>query len=59
MTVEEAIQILHPDTTADIIFQMREDGLSNEEILDRVNEACVLACEIMKKHLKENDANAN
>ena len=59
MTVEEAIQILHPDTTADIIFKMREDGLSDEEILDKVNEACVLACEIMKKHLKENDANAD
>lgn len=53
MTVERAIQILHPDTTADIIFQMREDGLSDEEILDKVNEACILACEIMKKHLKE------
>lgn len=59
MTVEEAIQILHPDTTADIISQMREDGLSDEEILDKVNEACVLACEIMKKSIKENDANAN
>ena len=32
---------------------------SVKEILDKVNEACVLACEIMKKHLKENDANAN
>ena len=59
MTVEEAIRILDPKTTADIIFQMREDGLSNEEILDRVNEACVLACEIMKKSIKENDANAD
>lgn len=59
MTVEEAIQILHPDATADIISQMREDGLSDEEILDKVNEACVLACEIMKKSIKENDANAN
>ena len=59
MTVEEAIQILHPDTTADMILQMREDGLSNEEILDRVNEACVLACEIMKKSIKENDDNAD
>lgn len=59
MTVEEAIRILDPKTTADIIFQMREDGLSNEEILDRVNEACVLACEIMKKIIKENDDNAD
>lgn len=59
MTVEEAIQILRPDATADIISQMREDGLSDEEILDKVNEACVLACEIMKKSIKENDANAN
>lgn len=52
MTVEKAIQILHPDTTADMIFKMREDGLSDDEIMDKVNEACVLACEIMKKSIK-------
>ena len=59
MTVGEAIWILYPKTSAGVIYQMREDGMSDEEILDKVNEACVLACEIMKKHLKENDANAN
>jgi hypothetical protein len=59
MTVEEAIQILHPETTAETINRMRMVNMSDEEILDKVNEACVLACEIMKKHLKENDANAN
>lgn len=53
MTVEEAIWILYPKTSAGVIYQMREDGLSDEEILDKVNEACILACEIMKKHLKE------
>lgn len=53
MTVKEAIQILDPKTTADKIFQMREDGLSDDEVMDKVNEACILACEIMKKHLKE------
>lgn len=59
MTVEEAIWILWPKTSAGMIYQMREDGLSDDEIMDKINKACVLACEIMKKHLKENDANAN
>lgn len=59
MTIEEAIWILWPKTSAGMIYQMREDGLSEDEIMDKINKACVLACEIMKKHLKENDANAN
>lgn len=59
MTVEEAIWILYPKTSAGVIYRMREDGLSEDEIMDKINQACVLACEIMKKHLKENDANAN
>lgn len=59
MTIEEAIWILWPKTSAGMIYRMREDGLSGDEIMDKINKACVLACEIMKKHLKENDANAN
>ena len=59
MTIEEAIWILWPKTSAGMIYRMREDVLSEDEIMDKINKACVLACEIMKKHLKENDANAN
>lgn len=59
MTVEEAIWILWPKTSAGMIYQMREDGLSEDEIMDKINKACVLACEIMKKYLEENDYNAD
>lgn len=59
MTIEDAIWILWPKTSAGMIYRMREDGLSEDEIMDKINKACVLACEIIKKHLKENDANAN
>lgn len=59
MTIEEAIWILWPKTSVGMIYRMKEDGLSEDEIMDKINKACVLACEIMKKHLKENDANAN
>lgn len=41
MTVEEAIQILHPETTAETINRMKMVNMSDEEILDKVNEACV------------------
>lgn len=59
MTVGEAICILNPETSASVIYQMREDGLSNDEVMNKVDEACILACVIMQKYLKENDDNAN
>lgn len=59
MTVEEAIQILLPETTAETINRMRVVNMSDEEILDKVNEACILACEIMKNYLKRKFCNVN
>lgn len=56
MIVEEAIWILYPKTSAGVIYQMREDGLSDNEVMSKINEACVLACEIMKKYLEDNNA---
>lgn len=51
MTVEEAIYILDPKTTSETIRTMREKGMSESMIIDKVNEACVIACEIMKKSI--------
>lgn len=56
MTIEEAIWILWPKTSAGMIYRMREDGLSDNEVMSKINEACVLACEIMKKYLEDNNA---
>lgn len=56
MTVEEAIWILYPKTSTGVIYQMREDGMSDNEVMSKINEACVLACEIMKKYLEDNNA---
>ena len=61
------IQKLNSDTKKNLLEDLLKRSPNNygqyeasvKEILDKVNEACVLACEIMKKHLKENDANAN
>lgn len=55
MTIKEAIRILDPRTT---VAALAEIGYyagfrSHEAELEAVNKACVLACEIMDKYLKE------
>ena len=47
MTIQEAIYILDPKTTADALkFIDRVDALA------KVNEACEVACECMRKELR-------
>ena len=48
MTVEEAIQILDPETS-------REYIKNNEIYLQEVNEACEIACNIMRQWLLMED----
>ena len=51
MSVEQAIRILHPDTTVEALVEIGYyAGFRSQEAVD---EACVLACEIMEKYLEE------
>lgn len=57
MTIEQAIQILHPDTTTETLERISyyAGSHSEETVLKIVKEACVVACEIMQKYLLEHE----
>ena len=50
MTIEEAKRILHPDTSAEAIAEINEqNGFDREKGIEKVKEACVVACDAMDK----------
>ena len=53
MKIEEAIKILHPDTTREAIIEIEYYGGFNgqEKAIKAVEEACVVACECMEKQI--------
>lgn len=48
MTLEQAINILHPDTT---VHALRFTNQEEARIL--VDEACLIACEVMQKEIEK------
>ena len=46
MTIEEAIKILHPDTTAEEL-----DGYVKEYAMNVVEEACIVACKALENQI--------
>ena len=50
MTAKEAHAILHPDTTAASIWEIKMD-VSNEAAMKAVEDACVVACEALEKQI--------
>ena len=52
MTIEQAIRLLDPKTTRDAIAEIEyKAGFNGKaESVKAVNEACKLACEIMRDH---------
>lgn len=51
MTTEEAIRILDPKTSADAIAKIKYNAeFDKEKVIKKVDEACVTACNIMKKY---------
>ena len=53
MKIEEAIKLLHPDTSADEIAEIKyKYGFRGEEqAIHKINKACKIACEAMKKQI--------
>ena len=53
MKIEEAIKILHPDTTAEVIRKIEYYGgfRGKEKAIEAVNEASIVACEALEKQI--------
>lgn len=50
MTIEEAKRILHPDTSREAIAEINEqNGYDHEKGIEKVKEACLVACEALDK----------
>lgn len=56
MSIEEAIRILDPQTSADAITEIKYyAGFNEENYIKKVEEACKLACDVMQKHLEDTE----
>lgn len=56
MPIEEAICILDPETSADAITEIKYyAGFNEEKAIEKVEEACELACHIMREHLEDTE----
>lgn len=51
MTNKEAIELLHPETTRDAIRTLESHGVDREQIIKKIEEACEIACEALKKQI--------
>lgn len=53
MSIEEAIRILDPETSADAIAEIEYyAGFNKDKAIEKVNEVCEVACKIMKEHIR-------
>ena len=55
MKIEEAIRILHPDTSADEITEIKyKYGFRGEEqVVHKIEKACKIACKAMEKQIPQ------
>ena len=53
MTIEEAIKLLHPNTTGEGIMEIQYYGVfeAKENVIKAIEEACILACEALEKQI--------
>ena len=57
MTIEEAIRILDPKTSADAIAEIEYySGFNRDKPIEKVNEACTVACNVMREYLSSKNA---
>lgn len=55
MSIEEAIRILDPETSADAIAEIKYyAGFNKDKPIEKVNEACVVACDVMREYKNRN-----
>lgn len=52
MTLEEAKRILHPNTSREALAEINEqNGFDREKGIEKVKEACLVACEALEKQI--------
>ena len=52
MSIEEAIRILDPKKSVDAIAEIEYyAGFNRDKPIEKVNEACVVACNVMREYL--------
>lgn len=57
MTIEEAIRILDPETSVDALTGINYyTGFNREKSIEVVDEACVVACDVMRGHLQDEES---
>lgn len=55
MSIEEAIRILDPETSADAITEIEYyAGFNRDKPIEKVNEACAIACDVMRGYKNRN-----
>lgn len=56
MTIKEAIKLLHPDTTGEVIMELEYYGgfEAKENVIKSIEEACILACEALERQIPKN-----
>ena len=56
MSIEEAIRILDHETSANAITEIKYyAGFNEEKAIEKVEDACVLACDIMRENLEDTE----
>lgn len=52
MTINEAIRLLNPDTSSEVVAEIEYYGglRGRDKALEAINEACRLACDIMSRY---------
>lgn len=57
MTIDEAIRILDPETSVDALTEINYyTGFNREKSIEVVDEACVVACGVMREHLQDEES---
>ena len=57
MSIEEAIRILNLETSADAIAEIEYyAGFNRDKTIEKINEACAIACDVMREHLSSKNA---
>lgn len=60
ISIEEVILILDPKTSANTITKIKSNPEFNKEkLIEKINEACIIACNVMREYLDDKEVYKN